>query len=101
MGKIDYENMTDKEFHKMFKKFDKKIKKFLEKEDFYNKYIAYFIAEEYREDLLPKVSLDVMITTALQSVEVVNTSKKKIKNHLKREHNLKIIDEKNLKFKEL
>ncbi len=85
----------------MFKKFDKKIKKFLEKEDFYNKYIAYFIAEEYREDLLPKVSLDVMITTALQSVEVVNTSKKKIKNHLKREHNLKIIDENNLTFKEL
>lgn len=101
MGKIDYENMTDKEFHKMFKEFDKKIKKFLEKEDFYNKYIAYFIAEEYREDLLPKVSLDVMITTALQSVEVVNTSKKKIKNHLKREHNLKIIDENNLTFKEL
>ena len=91
MDKIDYTDIEKRlssvilylifheVFHKMFKKFDKKIKKFLEKEDFYNKYIAYFIAEEYREDLLPKVSLDVMITTALQSVEVVNTSKKKIK----------------------
>ena len=43
--------VKDEEFHKMFEEFDKKIDIFLEKEDFYNKYIAYFIAEEYKEKL--------------------------------------------------
>lgn len=101
MNNIDYEKLNDEEFHKMFEEFDKKIDIFLEKEDFYNKYIAYFIAEEYKEKLLPKTSLDIMIKTALESVEVVRTSKDKIKEHLKNEYKLEIIDENNLIFKEL
>lgn len=101
MNNIDYEKLNDEEFRKMFEEFDKKIDIFLEKEDFYNKYIAYFIAEEYKEKLLPKTSLDIMIKTALESVEVVRTSKDKIKEHLKNEYKLEIIDENNLIFKEL
>ena len=42
-----------------------------------------------------------MIKTALESVEVVRTSKDKIKEHLKNEYKLEIIDENNLTFKEL
>ena len=101
MNSIDYEKLNDEEFHKMFEEFDKKIDIFLEKEDFYNKYIAYFIAEEYKEKLLPNTSLDIMIKTALESVEVVRTSKDKIKEDLKNEYKLEIIDENNLTFKEL
>ena len=101
MKAIDYDNMSDDEFAKMSEEFDKKIDIFLEKEDFYNKYIAYFIAEEYKEKLLPNTSLDIMIKTALESVEVVRTSKDKIKDHLKNEYKLEIIDENNLTFKDL
>ena len=49
MNNIDYEELNDEEFHKIFEEFDKKMDAFLEKEDFYNRYIAYFIAEEYKE----------------------------------------------------
>ena len=101
MKTIDYDNMSDEEFYKMFEEFDKKIDIFLEKEDFYNRYIAYFIAEEYKEKLLPKISLDTMIISALNSIEVVRTSKDKIKEHLKNKYKLEVIDEDNLTFKEL
>lgn len=101
MNNIDYEELNDEEFHKIFEEFDKKMDEFLEKEDFYNRYIAYFIAEEYKEKLLPKISLDTMIISALNSIEVVRTSKDKIKEHLKNKYKLEVIDEDNLTFKEL
>ena len=101
MNNIDYEELNDEEFHKIFEEFDKKMDEFLEKEDFYNRYIAYFIAEEYKEKLLPKISLDTMIISALNSIEVVRTSKDKIKEHLKNKYKLELIDEDNLTFKEL
>ena len=73
MNNIDYEKLSDEEFHKMFEEFDKKIDIFLEKEDFYT----------------------------LNSIEVVRTSKDKIKEHLKNKYKLELIDEDNLTFKEL
>ena len=101
MKAIDYDNMSDDEFAKMFEEFDNKMDIFLEKDDFFNRFVAYFIAEEYREKLLPRTSLDVMIKTALESINLVNTSKEKIKEYLKNQYNLEIINEDNLTFKEL
>ena len=59
MNNIDYEELNDEEFHKIFEEFDKKMDAFLEKEDFYNRYIAYFIAEEYKEKLYLKALLSI------------------------------------------
>ena len=42
-----------------------------------------------------------MIISALNSIEVVRTSKDKIKEHLKNKYKLELIDEDNLTFKEL
>ena len=101
MKAIDFDNMSDEEFAKMFEEFDNKMDKFLEQDDFFNRFVAYFIAEEYKEKLLPKISLDTMIISALNSIEVVRTSKDKIKEHLKNKYKLEVIDEDNLSFKEL
>ena len=101
MGKINFEDMTDEEFSKLFESFDKKMDKYLEKEDFFNRYIAYFIAEEYNQKLLSDDSFEVIIRSALNNLSVIKPDKNKIKSHLKEKYNLEVIDEDNLKLKEL
>ena len=59
MRAIDFDNMSDEEFAKMFEEFDNKMDKFLEQDDFFNRFVAYFIAEEYKQELLPNDSFEV------------------------------------------
>ena len=101
MNKYDFENMDDDEFSKLFESFDKKMDEFLEKDDFYNRYIAYYIAEEYKQDLLANDSLEVVIKSALNNLSVITPSKEKIELYLKEKYNLEVTDETNLKLEEL
>ena len=101
MKAIDFDNMSDEEFAKMFEEFDNKMDKFLEQDDFFNRFVAYFIAEEYKEELLPNDSFEVIIRTAIDTLSVIQTDKDKIKSYLKDKYNLEVINEDNLKLKEL
>ena len=38
MKAIDFDNMSDEEFAKMFEEFDNKMDKFLEQDDFFNRF---------------------------------------------------------------
>ena len=101
MKKEDFYNMNDDEFNKVFESFNNKMKQFLEEDDFFNRYIAYFIAEEYKQELLPDNSLEIIAKTALNDLTVIHPSMDKVKEHLKSEYNLEVIDEDILKLKEL
>ena len=101
MKAIDFDNMSDEEFAKMFEEFDNKMDKFLEQDDFFNRFVAYFIAEEYKEELLPNDSFEVIIRTAIDTLSVIQTDKDKIKSYLKDKYNLEVKNEDNLKLKEL
>ena len=101
MKAIDFTNMSDEEFAKMFKEFDNKMDKFLEQDDFFNRFVAYFIAEEYKQELLPTDSFEVIIRTAIDTLSVIQTDKDKIKSYLKDKYNLEVTNEDNLKLKEL
>lgn len=101
MKAIDFDNMSDEEFAKMFEEFDNKMDKFLEQDDFFNRFVAYFIAEEYKEELLPNDSFEVIIRTAIDTLSVIQTDKDKIKSYLKDKYNLEVTNEDNLKLKEL
>ena len=101
MKAIDFDNMSDEEFAKMFEEFDNKMDKFLEQDDFFNRFVAYFIAEEYKEELLPNDSFEVIIRTASDTLSVIQTDKDKIKSYLKDKYNLEVTNEDNLKLKEL
>ena len=101
MKAIDFDNMSDEEFAKMFEEFDNKMDKFLEQDDFFNRFVAYFIAEEYNEELLPNDSFEVIIRTAIDTLSVIQTDKDKIKSYLKDKYNLEVTNEDNLKLKEL
>lgn len=101
MKKEDFYNMNDDELNKVFESFNNKMKQFLEEDDFFNRYIAYFIAEEYKQELLPDNSLEIIAKTALNDLTVIHPSMDKVKEHLKSEYNLEVIDEDILKLKEL
>jgi len=101
MKAIDFDNMSDEEFAKMFEVFDNKMDKFLEQDDFFNRFVAYFIAEEYKQELLPNDSFEVIIRTAIDTLSVIQTDKDKIKSYLKDKYNLEVTNEDNLKLKEL
>ena len=101
MRAIDFDNMSDEEFAKMFEEFDNKMDKFLEQDDFFNRFVAYFIAEEYKQELLPNDSFEVIIRTAIDTLSVIQTNKDKIKSYLKDKYNLEVTNEDNLKLKEL
>ena len=101
MRAIDFDNMSDEEFAKMFEEFDNKMDKFLEQDDFFNRFVAYFIAEEYKQELLPNDSFEVIIRTAIDTLSVIQTDKDKIKSYLKDKYNLEVTNEDNLKLKEL
>lgn len=101
MKAIDFDNMSDEEFAKMFEEFDNKMDKFLEQDDFFNRFVAYFIAEEYKQELLPNDSFEVIIRTAIDTLSVIQTDKDKIKSYLKDKYNLEVTNEDNLKLKEL
>lgn len=101
MKAIDFDNMSDEEFAKMFEEFDNKMDKFLEQDDFFNRFVAYFIAEEYKQELLPNDSFEVIIRTAIDTLSVIQTNKEKIKSYLKDKYNLEVTNEDNLKLKEL
>ena len=101
MRAIDFDNMSDEEFAKMFEEFDNKMDKFLEQDDFFNRFVAYFIAEEYKQELLPNDSFEVIIRTAIDTLSVIQTDKDKIKSYLKNKYNLEVTNEDNLELKEL
>ena len=101
MRAIDFDNMSDEEFAKMFEEFDNKMDKFLEQDDFFIFFLAYFIAEEYKQELLPNDSFEVIIRTAIDTLSVIQTDKDKIKSYLKDKYNLEVTNEDNLKLKEL
>ncbi len=101
MKAIDFDNMSDEEFAEMFEEFDNKMDKFLEQDDFFNRFVAYFIAEEYKQELLPNDSFEVIIRTAIDTLSVIQTDKDKIKSYLKDKYNLEVTNEDNLKLKEL
>ena len=101
MSKYNFEEMTDEEFEKLFEPFDKKMEEYIEKDDFTNRYIAYFIAEEYKDDLLPDDSLQLVVRTALEDLSYLKPNMDIVKDHLKNKYHLEIINEDNIELKEL
>lgn len=101
--KNSQEDITDEEFDNIITPFDDTIREHILK-NILNQYVAFYIAEGYRKSAIWECDMDAMVNTALEMLyqyDYKECDYNKIKELLKVEYDLEVINEKPVQVKDL
>ncbi|MBQ8891308.1 MAG: hypothetical protein IJ068_00375 [Bacilli bacterium] len=90
----DVNEISDEEYNKIVIPFDKSVKKYV-RENFLNEFIAYYISECYKQEVLWTQEYHMLVNSALEELgqfRYKDSNFKKIKNILEKKHHLKIVN---------
>lgn len=101
--KNSQEDITDEEFDNIVCPFDAEMRDYV-KNSILNQYVAFYIAEGYRKSAIWECSIDAMVNTALEMLnqyDYKDCDYNKIKELLKAEYDLEVINETPVQVKDL
>lgn len=101
--KNSQEDITDEEFDNIVCPFDDEMRDYV-KNNILNQYVAFYIAEGYRKSAIWECSMDAMVATAIEMLcqyTYKDCYYNKIKELLKVEYDLEVINEKPVQVKDL
>lgn len=101
--KNSQEDITDEEFDNIVCPFDDEMRDYV-KNNILNQYVAFYIAEGYRKSAIWECSMDAMVATAIEMLSQYtykDCDYNKIKELLKVEYDLEVINEKPVQVKDL